>query len=72
MVRSLAAHFDGKVIVPDEPVTLPVGEPLHIQVTIPSKKGPGKRRAKIIGLGRFSSGVHDLGSNKERLKGFGK
>ena len=30
----------------------------------------GKR--KIIGLGRFRSGVSDLGSNKKHLKGFGK
>jgi hypothetical protein len=29
----------------------------------------GPRR--VIGLGRFSSGVPDLGSNKARLKGFG-
>ena len=27
---------------------------------------------KIIGLGRFRSGVSDLGSNKKHLKGFGK
>jgi hypothetical protein len=28
----IRAHFDGKVIVPDEPVTLPLGAPLDIQV----------------------------------------
>lgn len=26
----IRGHFDGKVIVPDEPVELPVGEPLEI------------------------------------------
>ena len=26
---------------------------------------------KVIGLGRFQSGVADLGSNKKHLKGFG-
>jgi hypothetical protein len=26
---------------------------------------------KIVGLGKFSSGVPDLGSNKKHLKGFG-
>jgi hypothetical protein len=31
--------------------------------------GRGKRRVK--GLGRFASGVPDLGSNKSHLKGFG-
>jgi hypothetical protein len=30
----------------------------------------GKR--KIIGLGKFASGIRDLGSNKKHLKGFGK
>ncbi len=29
-------------------------------------------RARIIGLGRFSSGVKDLGSNKRHLEGFGR
>jgi len=31
----------------------------------------GKRR-HVIGLGRFSSGLPDLGSAKEHLKGFGR
>ena len=29
-------------------------------------------RIRIIGLGRFESGIKDLGSNKSHLKGFGK
>jgi hypothetical protein len=31
----------------------------------------GSKR-KIVGLGRFNSGIADLGSNKKHLKGFGK
>jgi hypothetical protein len=27
---------------------------------------------KIVGLGKFSSGIRDLGSNKTHLKGFGR
>lgn len=27
---------------------------------------------RVVGLGRFSSGVRDLGSNKEHLKSFGR
>jgi hypothetical protein len=27
---------------------------------------------RFVGLGRFSSGVRDLGSNKEHLKSFGR
>lgn len=29
---SIHAHFDGKVIVPDEPLNLPCGEPLIVRV----------------------------------------
>lgn len=32
--------------------------------------GPKKR--KIVGLGKFSSGVPDLGSNKKHLRSFGR
>jgi hypothetical protein len=33
---------------------------------------PRRGRTKIIGLGKFRSGIPDLGSNKEHLKGFGR
>jgi len=33
---------------------------------------PSKGARKIIGLGKFASGIPDLGSNKEHMKGFGK
>jgi len=33
---------------------------------------PGNGPRKIIGLGKFASGIPDLGSNKEHMKGFGK
>jgi hypothetical protein len=33
--------------------------------------GPGRSR-RIVGLGRFRSGIRDLGSNKDHLKGFGR
>jgi hypothetical protein len=29
-------------------------------------------RRRVVGQGRFSSGVPDLGSNKTHLKGFGR
>jgi hypothetical protein len=34
MTRSLTAHFDGQNIVPDEPVQLPVGQRLRVQVEL--------------------------------------
>jgi hypothetical protein len=33
---------------------------------------PAASRPRIVGLGKFSSGVRDLGSNKKHLKGFGR
>ena len=33
---------------------------------------PGQRAEQIVGVGRFASGVKDLGSNKEHLKDFGR
>jgi hypothetical protein len=33
---------------------------------------PGSVRPKIAGLGQFSSGRADLGSNKKHLQGFGQ
>jgi hypothetical protein len=33
--------------------------------------GP-RRSRQIVGLGRFRSGIRDLGSNKAHLKGFGR
>ena len=32
---------------------------------------PGRSRA-IVGLGQFYSGIPDLGSNEEHMKGFGR
>jgi hypothetical protein len=31
-MTTLKGHFDGKVLIPDEPVDLPVNCPLHIKV----------------------------------------
>lgn len=33
---------------------------------------PQDRRDQIVGLGKFKSGVPDLGSNKEHLRRFGR
>jgi hypothetical protein len=36
MTQTIAAHFDGQVIVPDEPVQLPVGQPLRVRLEVDS------------------------------------
>jgi hypothetical protein len=35
MTSTLQAHFDGKVIIPDEPVDIPVGQTLEIEIRAP-------------------------------------
>jgi hypothetical protein len=39
MTPRIRAHFDGRVIVPDQPVDLPVNEPLEIAITPCGKNG---------------------------------
>ena len=78
MTQTITGHFDGKVIVPDGPVKLPVGKRLRIQVAVDALKKNGKvgkkfdRERQFIGSGKFASGISDLGSNKKHLKGLGK
>jgi len=38
--KIIAAHFDGQFIVPDEPVELPVGQPLRVHLEIASEPRP--------------------------------
>jgi hypothetical protein len=33
---------------------------------------PGQRTRRIVGLGKFATGIKDLGSNKEHLRDFGR
>jgi hypothetical protein len=41
MSATIRAHFDGKVIVPDEPVDLPVNQPLEVELRpIPAELEP--------------------------------
>ena len=40
MTRTISAHFDGKVIVPDEPVQFPVGQPLRLVVEVAEPAPP--------------------------------
>lgn len=75
MNKTITGHFDGKVIVPDQPVTLPVGARLHIHVTLAAAANGKKKRGKPLkftGVGQFDSGIPDLGSNKKHLDGLGK
>ena len=52
MSMTLRAHFDGKVIIPDEPVELPIDQPLTVQIIIPlgSTTSPGQSPYPLHGV----------------------
>jgi hypothetical protein len=49
MTQSISAHFDGQFIVPDEPVQLPVGQPLRVHVEVVDA---APRFAELLDLAR--------------------
>ena len=75
MSQTITGHFDGKVIVPDKPVKLPVGKQLRLKVEVVSTsngKVKPRKPLKFTGVGQFDSGITDLSSNKKHLNGLGK
>ena len=48
----LIAHYDGKTIVPDEPVQLPTGVPLQVTVQAPEQASGADPIAALTGLGK--------------------
>jgi hypothetical protein len=40
MSTSFSAHYDGRVIVPDEPVSLPIGQKLQLRVETSAESQP--------------------------------
>jgi hypothetical protein len=64
MAITIRAHYDGKVIVPDEPVDLPISEPLEVELRPLVTKGllvrddvrvEEKRRLLTESSGRISA-----------------
>jgi hypothetical protein len=50
MTHSIAAHYDGQFIVPDEPVQLPVGQQLRVLVQVVTPSAP--RFAELLDFAR--------------------
>jgi hypothetical protein len=53
MSTVFSAHYDGRVIVPDQPVSLPVGQKLHVRVEAPAEQG------QFADLARFAADLPD-------------
>jgi len=65
------AHFDGKVIVPDEPVDLPVGQELEAELHIerPGKEEEDDFARRRVALHRIAShGVRGTSIPLEALR----
>ena len=66
-MTTLTAHFDGKVLVPDSPVKLPVNQPLKVSVSTLETDGEeddddqGERQ----GAARRKGDEHDAGDDAE-------
>ena len=63
----IKAHFDGKTLVPDEPVKLPVGKPLRISVEVERTKPRKKRKGHfVIGKNPVNLGIPDASVNPDK------
>ena len=68
MSMTIRAHFDGKVIVPDEPVDLPVNQPFELQLSIPVRKDARPEGQWREALERLASrAIHGLNIPDEAL-----
>ncbi|MFO0851906.1 MAG: antitoxin family protein [Gemmataceae bacterium] len=54
MSQTIAAHFDGKVLIPAEPLDLPVGRRLRVKVEVDD--APAPQFAALLG---FAAGLPD-------------
>jgi hypothetical protein len=50
MTHTIAAHFDGQFIVPDEPIQLPIGQRLRVNVELLEPLSP--RFAELLRFAR--------------------
>ena len=58
-MTTIRAHFDGKVIIPDEPVDLPTNAPLFVSVD---------RRRPMTGQDLLESGIIGLWKDRTDIK----
>ncbi len=55
MSTVFSGHFDGKVIIPDEAVSLPVGEKLQLRVETVAAKPPVSGPGQFADLKQFAA-----------------
>ena len=57
---TIRAHFDGKTLVPDEPVNLPINCPMEVEVKVLSPGSPAQRPLKSL-----AATLNDLPANPD-------
>ena len=55
MSQVIRAHFDGKAIIPDEPVDLPVNQPLEARLDIVAERKRGRSPEREVAWQRLKS-----------------
>jgi hypothetical protein len=50
MTRTIKAHFDGKVFVPDEPVDVPAGESVTLEIR---QEAPQEQRGTLADIAEW-------------------
>ncbi len=64
----IRAHFDGKTIVPDEPVDLPIDQPLEFELRPPSGEVAWDPESAKAAVARIVSRARPIGIPLEALR----
>ena len=63
---AIRAHFDGKVLVPDDPVKLPKGKALNLQIEVVRDTEKRKRALLKLGAHPVRGGIPDASVNLDK------
>jgi hypothetical protein len=67
MTTTILAHFDGKVIVPNEPVDVPTGTPLRLRIELLSTESHTATEEPSSAIVRLDAGVAQSTAKDRRL-----
>ena len=65
MTSRLRARFDGKVLIPEEPVDLPTGQVVELRIEIKREPTAGVQRASLAELVKWIQALPPLGPDAE-------
>ena len=63
---AITAHYDGKVLVPHEPVKLPKGKPLRVQIEALKETARKKQALLKLGANPVRGGIPDASVNLDK------